>query len=261
MWSFIIKSLAYRLIVCDGSLKEEIPICTTDMQVCKVLQPFFIRAWASACTPLKNYLFSYLPLNSFFFQNCIMAASSSNGPLTPACVRLKKEIINITLEAGCELITALGTHQHTCSSVQCTYTFPQVEMSSFTVITFLPPLTIDYLHFSIWSPAVEMALVACYGSGGTEVLPSSSSWVFTLKREQSQIRQGARVKRDKPAGTRRNKEWLHCTPTCPLAARLSGRLEVNLFFFFAPMRILPQHVLNIYCEVQLRFCFLSGECR
>lgn len=190
-----------------------------------------------------------------------MAASSSNGPLTPACVRLKKEIINITLEAGCELITALGTHQHTCSSVQCTYTFPQVEMSSFTVITFLPPLTIDYLHFSIWSPAVEMALVACYGSGGTEVLPSSSSWVFTLKREQSQIRQGARVKRDKPAGTRRNKEWLHCTPTCPLAARLSGWLEVNLFFFFAPMRILPQHVLNIYCEVQLRFCFLSGECR
>lgn len=78
-----------------------------------------------------------------------MAASSKTGSLTSDCVRLKREIINIALEAGCELITALGTHQHTCSSVLCCYTFPEVEMSSFTVITFLPPLTIDYLHFSV----------------------------------------------------------------------------------------------------------------
>lgn len=84
------------------------------------------------------------------------------GPFTPACVRLKKEIINIALEAGCELITALGTHQHTCSTVLCCYTFPEVQMSSFTVITFLPPLTIDYLHFSISSPPVEMAHMARY---------------------------------------------------------------------------------------------------
>lgn len=77
-------------------------------------------------------------------------------------VRLKKVIINIALEAGCELITALGTYQHTCSTVLCCYTLPEVKMSSFTVITFLPPLTIDYLHFSISSPAVEMAHIACY---------------------------------------------------------------------------------------------------
>lgn len=109
----------------------------------------------------KIYLFTYLPLNCFF-QNCIMAASSKNGPLTPACVRLKKKIINIALEAGCELITALGTHQHTCGTVLCCYTFPEVQMSSFTVITFLPPLTIDYLHFSISSPAVKMAHMARY---------------------------------------------------------------------------------------------------
>lgn len=91
-----------------------------------------------------------------------MGVSSKNGALTPDYVRLKKEIINIALEAGCELITALGTHQHTHSTVLCCYTFPEVEMSSFTVITFLPPLTIDYLHFSILSPAVEMAHMARY---------------------------------------------------------------------------------------------------
>lgn len=61
----------------------------------------------------------------------MMAESSKNGPLAPVCVRLKKEIINIALEAGSETITALGTHQHTCSTVLCCYTFPQVQMSFF----------------------------------------------------------------------------------------------------------------------------------
>ncbi len=111
---------------------------------------------------LKKYIFIYLFTSKLLFQNCMMAASSKNGPLTPACVRLKKKIINIALEAGCELITALGTHQHTCSTVLCCYTFPEVQMSSFTVITFLPPLTIDYLHFSISSPAVKMAHMTHY---------------------------------------------------------------------------------------------------
>lgn len=41
----------------------------------------------------------------------MMAASSKNVPR----VRLQKEIINIGVEAGCETITALGTHQHTCA--------------------------------------------------------------------------------------------------------------------------------------------------
>lgn len=76
------------------------------------------------------------------------------GPSLPP-VGVKREIINIALGAGCELITALGTHQHTRSPALCCYTFPEVEMSSFTVITFLPPLTIDYLHFSIFGPAVK----------------------------------------------------------------------------------------------------------
>lgn len=135
-----------------------------------ILQWFFTWNWLTAlptnlaqkvqclCT---NHLFTYLPLNCFF-KTAWYGSELKNMPVTLACVRLKKEIINIALEAGCELITALGTHQHTCSTVLCCYTFPEVEMSSFTVITFLPPLTIDYLHFSISSRAVEMAHMALY---------------------------------------------------------------------------------------------------
>lgn len=110
----------------------------------------------------------------------MMAASSKNGALTPDCVRLKKEIINIALEAGCELITALGTHQHTHSTVLCCYTFPEVEMSSFTVITFLPPLTIDYLHFSILNHAVEMAHMARQPYS-TDWAGVPTSWFYTNK--------------------------------------------------------------------------------
>lgn len=98
------------------------------------------------------------------------------GPSLLSVSGLKKEIINIALEAGCELITAPGTHQPTRSPVLRCYTFPEVEMSSFTVITFLPPLTIDYLHFSISSPAVKMAHTARYPSStdqGRAEVPTS----------------------------------------------------------------------------------------
>lgn len=123
---------------------------------------------------LHTFIYLLIYIQIVFVQNCMMAASSKKWPLALACVRLRKEIINIALEAGCEAITALGSHQHTCSNVLRCYTFPEVEMSSFTVITCLPPLNIDYHHFSILSPAVEMALMARY--------PCTRSADFPLRR-------------------------------------------------------------------------------
>lgn len=79
-------------------------------------------AYAHPLQKLCIYLLIHLQIA---FQNCRMAACSQNGRLTPACVRLKKEIINIALEVGCELMTALGTRKHTCSTVLCCYTFPR----------------------------------------------------------------------------------------------------------------------------------------
>lgn len=81
---------------------------------------------SSAYVPPLQKLCIYLLIHlQIAFQNCRMAACSQNGSLTPACVRLKKEIINIALEVGCELMTALGTRKHTCSTVLCCYTFPR----------------------------------------------------------------------------------------------------------------------------------------
>lgn len=92
---------------------------------------------------------------------------------------LKKETINTAY--SCALVTALGTQQHTCSPVLCCCSLPEVQMSSFTVITFLPPLTIDYPHFSFWSPAVEMACMACFPYPRTGRAEVPTSCFYTKK--------------------------------------------------------------------------------
>lgn len=110
------------------------------------------------CLQIYNKLSSGCPtkINTVFIYLQIVFSKRHDGSsktLTPARVRLKREIINIALEAGCEPITALGSHQHTCSTVLHCYTFPEVQMSSFTVITLLPPLTIDYLPLQHFEPS------------------------------------------------------------------------------------------------------------
>lgn len=57
----------------------------------------------------KNSVFTYLFTSKLLFKTPGWQHAPKMAP-TPACVRLKKEIINIALEVGCELMTALGTH-------------------------------------------------------------------------------------------------------------------------------------------------------
>lgn len=99
-------------------------------------------------------------------------------------------------------------------------------MSFFTVISFLPPLTIDYLHFSIsrllwkwptWLPTP-------YSTDQAE-----QNWPppgFYSEGGGNEVRfTGVKRDREEQAVTR-------LYPTCPLAVCLSGRLEVKSFFFW-----------------------------
>lgn len=151
-----------------------------------------------------------------FEQKCMVAGHSTHE----SCL-LKREIINIALEGGCELITAVGTHQHPRSTVLCSYTFPKVEMSSFTVITFLPPLTIDYLHFSIWSSAVEMARTPqfLYFTDQAEQKCPARGFLCRKWAEAVSFREGR--------GQNRTTGKAELCPTCPLAACMSELLQVE----------------------------------
>lgn len=148
----------------------------------------------------KNFI--YLFTSKLLFQNCMMAASFKNGPLTSACVRLKKEIINIALEAGCEAITAVGTHQHTCSTVLCCYTFPEVQMSSFKCHYISAPI-------NYWLSPLQHFEPSC-GNGPHGSLPISSDQAeqkcpppgFSTKKE-------GEVRFRGKEGQSRNKHWLH----------------------------------------------------
>lgn len=170
-------------------------------------------------------------------------------PLSCLCQVWKRKIINIALEAGCGPVTALGTHRRTCSTVLCCYTFPEVEMSSFTVITFLPPLTIDYFHFSVSRPSLwKWPTWLATGSPAEQKWPPPGFY-SEKGREGAWGGGGSRGK----AGTHRNKSSLY--PTCPLAVCLSGRLEVKSFFFGDPWEF--RHSMCWIFTVRLLQAFLT----
>lgn len=116
-------------------------------------------------------LFIYMFISNFlsFFWNITrrrQRAPETGHSLTLVSGWERKSLISSKSSLwnhNCPRLTS--AHMHDCSLL--------LHIPS-NVITFLPPLTIDYGHFNVWSPAVEMAHTP-HGSDGAEAAISCSS--------------------------------------------------------------------------------------
>lgn len=171
--------------------------------------------------------------------------------------RCGREIINTALEGGCELLTAVGTHQHHAALFSAAT--PSLRLKCH------PSLSLHFSPINYWFSPPQQLELGCgngphasvpvlYRAGRTKV---PSSVFLCWKWAEVGFREGR--------GQSRTAGKAKLRPTCPLAACMSellqGWVDAFPFFFYSHGKFAKARILNIHQTAGLLLLFAESAVR